>query len=147
MREEDAALQLFHLAPYSPPDAFPDPELALDAPNGLLAAGGERIDDDYVADVELAAAMHDIGKVSIPDSILLKPGKLTPAEFDCMKRHATVGEEALRAVREGRVACVDGHQYFNRPGPRLVESVRILAEILWPDTIDPAHRGSAWIPL
>ena len=38
---EDAALQPFRLAPHSPPDAFPDPELALDAPNGLLAAGGD----------------------------------------------------------------------------------------------------------
>ena len=38
---EDTSLQLFHLAPNSPPEVFPDPELALDAPNGLLAAGGD----------------------------------------------------------------------------------------------------------
>lgn len=58
------------------------------------------IDEAWVGDVEIAAAMHDIGKVSIPDSILLKPGKLTEEEFDRMKLHASVGEEALMSVRE-----------------------------------------------
>ena len=41
MIHEDRVLQLLHLAPHSAPDAFPDPELALDEPNGLLAAGGD----------------------------------------------------------------------------------------------------------
>ncbi len=54
----------------------------------------------WVEDIEIAAAMHDIGKVSIPDSILLKPGKLTAEEFDQMKTHAVVGQKALLAVRE-----------------------------------------------
>lgn len=40
---------------------------------------------------------------------------------------------ALRAVREGRAWAVDGHHLFNRPGPRLVDSLEVLAEILWPD--------------
>lgn len=39
--------------------------------------------------------LHDIGKVGIPDSILLKPGKLTPEEFEIMKTHTTLGREAL----------------------------------------------------
>lgn len=42
-----------------------------------------------------AAPLHDIGKVGIPDAILLKPGKLTPEEFDIMKTHAAIGGEAL----------------------------------------------------
>ena len=50
----------------------------------------------------------------------------------------------LRAVREGRVYLTDGSQYFNRPGPRLVDSLEILAEILHPAEFAPAHRGSAW---
>ncbi len=53
----------------------------------------------------------------------------------------------LRAVREGRVALTDGNQYLNRPGPRLVESLEILAEILHPDLFPARHRGSAWEPL
>jgi putative two-component system response regulator len=42
-----------------------------------------------------AAPLHDIGKVGIPDQILLKPGKLTPEEFEVMKQHAQIGADAL----------------------------------------------------
>jgi iron complex transport system substrate-binding protein len=51
---------------------------------------------------------------------------------------------ALRAVREGRVYLLDGNQYFNRPGPRLVESLEILTEILHPITFHFGHAGSGW---
>jgi len=44
--------------------------------------------------------MHDIGKVGIPDQILLKPGKLTFDEFNVMKTHTTIGADILRAVDE-----------------------------------------------
>lgn len=46
-----------------------------------------------------ASLLHDIGKVSIPDSILLKPGPLTPLEFERMKEHAAVGGEILKGSR------------------------------------------------
>jgi iron complex transport system substrate-binding protein len=52
---------------------------------------------------------------------------------------------ALRAVRNGRVYLTDGNQYFNRPGPRLVESGRILAEILYPDLCDNSFEGTGWV--
>ena len=45
--------------------------------------------------LRLAARLHDIGKVAIPDSILLKPGPLTPAEFEVMKTHTTLGARIL----------------------------------------------------
>lgn len=51
----------------------------------------------------------------------------------------------LRAVRNGRVAIADGNQFFNRPGPRLVDSAEILAEILHPGLFDFGHRGAGWI--
>jgi len=51
----------------------------------------------------------------------------------------------LRAVKAGRVAVVDGNQYFNRPGPRVVESLEILAEIFHGQ--DHGHRGRGWVPL
>ena len=51
---------------------------------------------------------------------------------------------SLRAVRDGRVYVTDGNQYFNRPGPRLVESLEILAEILHPECFDFGHRGTGW---
>jgi iron complex transport system substrate-binding protein len=51
---------------------------------------------------------------------------------------------ALRAVRGGRVYLLDGNQYFNRPGPRLVESLEILAESLHPTAFSFRHEGSGW---
>jgi len=42
-----------------------------------------------------AAPLHDVGKIGIPDSILLKPGKLTPEEFEIMKTHTTIGGKLL----------------------------------------------------
>jgi len=59
---------------------------------------------------------------------------------------AQPGWEELRAVREGRVYLLEGNQYFNRPGPRLVESLEILAEILHPETFRFGHSGTAWRP-
>jgi iron complex transport system substrate-binding protein len=50
----------------------------------------------------------------------------------------------LAAVRAGRVFVTDGNQYFNRPGPRLVESLEILAEILHPERFSFGHEGSGW---
>ena len=50
----------------------------------------------------------------------------------------------LRAVQTGQVYLADGNQYFNRPGPRLVESLRILAEILHPEVFEPTLAGTAW---
>ncbi|MGP0070342.1 MAG: cobalamin-binding protein [Bryobacteraceae bacterium] len=50
----------------------------------------------------------------------------------------------LRAVETGQVYLADGNQYFNRPGPRLVESLRILAEILHPEGFEPTLERVAW---
>lgn len=47
-----------------------------------------------------ASALHDIGKIAIPDSILLKPGKLTPDEFEYMKSHTTRGCEILSNIED-----------------------------------------------
>lgn len=52
----------------------------------------------YVENLSRAAPLHDIGKVGIPDAILLKPGKLTTEEFEDMKRHTTLGAETLASV-------------------------------------------------
>ena len=53
----------------------------------------------FVDNIYHASPLHDIGKVAIPDSILLKPGKLTDDEFETMKTHAAIGAKNLRAVR------------------------------------------------
>ena len=53
-----------------------------------------------------AAPLHDLGKVGIPDAILLKPGRLTPEEFEVMKTHATIGAAAIsQAMRDAMTAA------------------------------------------
>jgi putative two-component system response regulator len=53
--------------------------------------------DDYVQDLLHASPMHDVGKIAIPDKILLKPGKFTPEEWEIMKTHTTMGYEILHS--------------------------------------------------
>ncbi|MBF0623542.1 MAG: response regulator [Magnetococcales bacterium] len=53
------------------------------------------LDPDRVAMLENAVPMHDLGKIGIPDNILLKPGKLHPLEFESMKRHSEIGARIL----------------------------------------------------
>lgn len=50
----------------------------------------------------------------------------------------------LKAVKSAQVFLVDGNQYFNRPGPRLVESMEILAEIMHPKLFGSEHQGKGW---
>ena len=57
-----------------------------------------QIDEQFLGDLQRTVPLHDIGKVAIPDHILLKPGKLTPQEMAIMKRHAEVGADAIRSV-------------------------------------------------
>src|SRR5579862_1404976 len=59
---------------------------------------GDLIDDAFVETIFHASALHDIGKVGIPDSILLKPGKHTPEEWEIMKTHAEIGARTLETV-------------------------------------------------
>ena len=55
-----------------------------------------------------ATPLHDIGKVGIPDAILLKPARLTPAEFETMKTHTTIGAQAIdRAMRQAMEQAAD----------------------------------------
>jgi iron complex transport system substrate-binding protein len=84
-----------------------------------------------------------------PDVIAVVPCgfdlKRTRREIPALQaRH---GWRDLRAVREGQIYLMDGNAYFNRPGPRIVESLEILAEILHPEVFAPRHRGISYEPL
>lgn len=59
----------------------------------------EIIDKDYCKTICLVSPLHDIGKVGIPDAILLKPGKLTEDEFDIMKTHVDIGLMTLDGLQ------------------------------------------------
>jgi len=58
------------------------------------------LDDDWVRTVSVTAALHDIGKVGIPDAVLCKPGRLTDDEHKVIQRHATIGGDTLLAIKQ-----------------------------------------------
>ena len=58
----------------------------------------DQISDQYIDDIQRAAVLHDIGKVGIPDHILLKPGRLTEEEMIIMRTHAKLGAETIQSV-------------------------------------------------
>ncbi len=58
------------------------------------------ITDAQINEIARASALHDIGKIGIPDSILLKPGKLTDEEFETMKTHTTIGCDMLKKFKK-----------------------------------------------
>lgn len=57
---------------------------------------GDKITDEFVECLSMVAPLHDIGKISIPDSILCKPGRLTAEEFEIMKSHSEKGGNIIR---------------------------------------------------
>lgn len=82
-----------------------------------------------------------------PDVIVILPcGFDIPRSREEMPLlEAKGGWNELNAVRQNRVIIADGNQYFNRPGPRLAESLEILAEILHPDVFAFGHEGAGWV--
>ncbi len=61
-------------------------------------SGTISLDNEERSTIALASALHDIGKMSIDDAILNKPGRLTPEEFEIMKTHTTIGADMLREL-------------------------------------------------
>ena len=84
-----------------------------------------------------------------PDVILLLPCGFTIDQSlaDVPLLAARPEWAGLSAVRRGQVFVIDGHHYFNRPGPRLVESAEMIAEILHPDRFAFGHEGVGWVRL
>ena len=83
------------------------------------------LDDGKVHMIAEASVLHDVGKISIPDNILLKPGRLTPEEFDVMKTHAAKGSEILESITDvwdeeyGRLSydiCRHHHERYDGKG-------------------------------
>lgn len=67
------------------------------------------VTESFITDIYHAAPLHDIGKVGIPDAILLKPAKLTPVEFEFMKSHTLIGARTLEKVQ----AAFPGNEFIN----------------------------------
>ena len=81
-----------------------------------------------------------------PDVIVIMPCgfdlERTEQESAVLTQHPNWN--SLKAVKNGKVVIVDGNAYFNRPGPRLVDSAEILAEIFYPQLFDYGHRDKNW---
>jgi len=86
-----------------------------------LLAEELRLPGEDCVEIELASPMHDIGKIGIPDSILLKPGKHSPAQADVMRTHTTIGHEILkdspsRYLQLGSVIALSHHERYDGSG-------------------------------
>jgi putative two-component system response regulator len=89
--------------------------------------------DNVVESILYAAPMHDVGKIGIPDKILLKPGPLDPHEWEIMKKHTIIGGKILEGSREGFI--------------RLGEVVALTHHEKWDGSGYPAGLKGRKIPL
>jgi iron complex transport system substrate-binding protein len=113
------------------------PEL-VEAAGGINLFGAVGAHSPWLAWEELVAAD--------PDVIILTPCGFTLERTleEMPTLQARPGWASLRAVQQGRVFAVDGNQYFNRSGPRLVESAEILAALLYNDAMPPGIGQQSW---
>ena len=103
-RDEDTGYHVIRMAKYSR-------EIAEE-----LGLGDKECDE-----IEYAAPMHDIGKIGIPDNILLKPGKFEPDEWQIMQNHTLIGHAILsnsqsRYIQTGSVIALNHHERFDGSG-------------------------------
>ncbi|HEY2719081.1 MAG TPA: HD domain-containing phosphohydrolase [Solirubrobacteraceae bacterium] len=90
-------------------------------------------DEDFAWRIRRAAPLHDVGKIGIPDSILLKPAALTPEEFEVMKTHTAIG---------GRILC-----HSRSPVLRMATAIAFTDHERWDGTGYPAGMEELEIPL
>ncbi len=93
-REREAIFRLSRTAEFRDPDT--GMHIVRMANYSMAIAAGLSLPTHQQDELLTAAPMHDVGKVAIPDYILLKPGKLSKDEFEIMKRHTTIGHEILK---------------------------------------------------
>ncbi len=92
------------------------------------------LDEGYAKRLGFAAQFHDIGKIGIPDAILLKPTGLTPEEFEIMKEHTTIGSQILSNSEMGimkmsEVIAASHHERWDGSGyPKRLKGVKIPLE-------------------
>jgi len=103
-RDEETGYHLIRMARYS-----------------RLIANAIGLERDEAESIELAAPLHDIGKIGIPDGILLKPARLDEPEWSTMQRHPVIGHEILKGsaskyVRMGALIALGHHERYDGSG-------------------------------
>jgi putative two-component system response regulator len=103
-RDEDTALHIKRMSYYS-----------------HIIALGLGMSESDAEEILFTSPMHDIGKLGVPDSILLKPGKLTSEEFDEMKNHTVYGAQILKnsknkIIRQSETIAISHHEKWNGTG-------------------------------
>ncbi len=110
-------------------------------------AGGRNVMSVSGADSNFCS--WDEIKQTNPDIIIMMPCgfgiKRTFEDIHYLQNRK--GWQELKAVKENKVFVVDGNQYFNRPGPRLVDSAEILAEVIHPEYFERKYPEDAWITI
>lgn len=79
------------------------------------------LEKEFIERIYLASPLHDVGKVGIPDNILLKPAKLTPEEFEIMKKHTLIGAQILanskhEVIKMAENIALTHHEKYNGKG-------------------------------
>lgn len=118
------------------------------------------LDNERVETIAAAAPLHDIGKISIPDSILKKPGKLDPREMEMMRQHPSLGHAILSGsrfsvLREGAAIALSHHERWDGGGypsglageaiplsGRIVATVDIFDALMSARVYKPAYQPS-----
>lgn len=93
---------------------------------------------EYLANLPRSAPLHDVGKIAISDTILNKPGKLTPEEFEIIKTHTTAGREIL----SGTVGKLEGDNYLEQ-----AMDMATYHHERWDGTGYPEHLSGEQIPI
>ncbi|MBN2289795.1 MAG: HD domain-containing protein, partial [Candidatus Glassbacteria bacterium] len=116
-RDEETGFHLERMAHYS---------VAIARTLGKMGLYRDVLDENYIDLLFESAPLHDIGKVGVPDSILQKPDKLTPEEFEIMKTHTTIGARALEDIAKkvkgqtfltiGTEAARSHHEHYDGRG-------------------------------
>jgi putative two-component system response regulator len=120
-----------------------------------LVGQGLGMDERTLDVLEQAAKLHDIGKIGVPDAILLKAGKLTAPEFEIMRRHSAYGKQILAGMQDHEPALLRVHTEMGAkildaarsPTLRLATTIALTHHERWAGTGYPLGLAGEDIPL